>query len=349
MSEKSVLPPQLAEYDDERLGSAREKLQGSKASDYMREFDPIIVDLPDGRQTAYYYFETENQSNAKTVIHFQPVANGLKPQGVPLVNAIQSLTDHNVLFVPQNNYTLTKPERKLVVNGNFAPLAEQRLRILDHAAFLGQVALNSVNLAGFSFGATDAAATMSAISRHNVGVVGSAVFGEPANIIERSRLQLLHDFVAPSSKTFVDAVLMSQLPALIELWGVSDGDSSSTYMKSDFAGFARDFVKYRNIVPALGLRYAAFADNVMDGLDATAFGARIVAHKDLDSILTPEQAFDEQTQRIAASSLARHISLRIVKTSTEKAVGHAIGDNPWFWATLVRMGIEKPGSGVNYS
>lgn len=346
MSERSVLPEQLRQYDDAVLAAARESLARLRAEDLFTFGKPQVVTLPDGRQTTYYYFEhpadSAERGNEETVVHFQPIANGMKPQAMAQVEAIMALTGQNVLFVPQNNYRLTKEEKvKVKGSGDYSPLAQQRVAILEHAAKSKKLALGSLRLAGYSFGATDAAATAQQLAKSGAGSVDALVLAEPANIANRSAKELFDDFSETSTKQFMAAVAMSQLPALQELYGIGYRNTKmSRFLMKDLVKFPYDFVRHNNFVPALGLTHATFTGQVLDGLDAMHHDARIVLHKDLDSAISPADDYELAADIIAQQAAPRGVEVANVRTSTPEQMGHAIGDNPWYWATMARIALN---------
>lgn len=346
MSERSVLPEQLRQYDDDVLAQARESLARLRAEDLHNNGNIHVVTLPDGRQTSYYFIKKLSDSpevhNEETIVHFQPIANGMKPQAMAQVEAIMALTGHSVLFVPQNNYRLTKQEKaKVKNNGDFSPLAQQRVAILEHAAKKNRLELGSLRLAGFSFGATDAAATAQQLAKSGSGSIDALVLAEPANIAIRSPKELFDDFSETGTKQFMAAVAMSQFPALQELYGVSDSNTRmSRFLLKDLVKFPYDFVRYNNFVPALGLTRATFTGQVLDGLGAMHHDARIVLHKDLDSAISPADDYELAADIIAQQAAPRGIEVVNVRTSTPEQMGHAIGDNPWYWATMARIALN---------
>lgn len=346
MSERSVLPEQLQQYDDDVLAEARDKLHSLSAKSLHEPGNPYVVTLPDGRQTSYYYFKpragwTLNRAE-ETIVHFQPIANGMKPQAMAQVEAIMALTGQNVLFVPQNNYRLNKREKaKVRVNGDFSPLAEQRVAILEYAADRGQLALGSLRVAGFSFGATDAAATAQQLAKTGAGSVDAMVLAEPANIADRKPQELLKDFNQTGTKQFMAAVAMAQFPALTELYGLQNPNTKmSPFLAKDLVKFPYEFVRYGNLVPALGLTNATFTKQVIDGLGAMHHDARIVLHKDYDSAISPADDYELAAAIIAEQAAPRGIDVVNIRTSTPEQMGHAIGDNPWYWATMARIALN---------
>ncbi|MFO0882312.1 MAG: hypothetical protein U0491_02580 [Candidatus Saccharimonadales bacterium] len=354
-TKRSVLPAMRIEtdntsvriaksLDDETLLNARMARAGKTALDLRRmaTSEPVIVPVDDNRTTYYHYFDAPGAE--QTVVHFQPVANDLEhhPQGAAQAAAINAL-GYNVVFLSQNVTELTKEERKKVWRGDLSPLGEQRLRVLEFAANAGHVDLGNLALAGYSFGASDSAITSALIAEKGVGEISSAVFGEPANIADRSVGALALAFAGPKAaggKQLIDSVLLSQDPALIELWGAKEGEKSSGYMDVDFMHFAKAIIKRDNLWLAAALRHNAFADDVERGISAMESG-HIVLHKDHDSILTPSEAFEKTRQRLTVAAQLGSVSLSTVYTASEPWIGHAIGDNPWFWASLVRLSREK--------
>ena len=340
----SVLPQELAAWDDGRLDITREQVhEDYPTAESLRlavsSAEPIIVDLPDGRQTIYYYFAHPDGGDRRTVVHFQPVANGLKPQAVPRIAAIQRLTATNVLFMPQNSTTLTASELNQLRKGNFGPLADQRLFSLKHAHDLGHVSMDALNLDGYSWGATEVSALIKKMP--DSGEIDSAVLAEPANIIKRSLGRLGFDFASPSSSKLLDAVRMSSDPALIELWGA--GDIPSSFMEDDITSFAKDLLRPANLVGIAGLRYPGFANDVIAGLSAFRENSRLLLGKDRNSILTPISAFGRQVAQIGRAAMdlgLPDIFLNVTYISTEQGLGHASGDNPYIRATLIRMALQ---------
>jgi hypothetical protein len=344
MFSKSVLPPELVKFDDDHLATARESISRLGAEDLRSLGEKILVTLPDGRKTHYAYFPNLSAASTDTLVHFQPIANGIKPQAIAQVAALRALTEHNVLFVPQNNYTFTKNERKQVLSGDYSPLAEQRLRIVEHAASLGYIALDSIKLIGYSFGATDAAATGAEITKKDAGIIRAAVFAEPANVVNRSSLALFKDFSSTKTDKFLEAVTMADLPALSELYDIRNRKiMPSTFMTQDMAKFPYEFIRYGSTITARGLRFANFAIEVSQALESTAVGSNVVIHKDLDSDLAPLSAFNEQSAEICQAADKRGINVFDIRTTAENQLGHAIGDNPWFWATLSRIALKSIG------
>ena len=347
MKNTSVLPEQLAQYDDEKLAEARQKVAGLSASRLREKDNPYVVTLPNGRQTTYHFFTPPKGYTdfpaEETLVHFQPIANGMKPQAMALVHALMALTGQNVLFVPQNNYALTRPEKqRMRDDGDFSPLAQQRVKTLEYAAKRGHVALQSLRLAGFSFGATDAAATTQALAKSGAGMVDALVVAEPANVTDRTTKELLHDFNETGTKQFLASVAMSQFPALTELYGLKeDGTGASRYLYKDLAKFPYDFVRHGNFPPALGLRHATLASQVVDGLGAMRPDATLVLHKDLDSSLAPLGDYEFTADAIKEQALSRGVHVVDIRTSTPERAGHAIGDNPWYWATMARIALAQ--------
>lgn len=352
---QSVLPAMRIDADhypvrtawsltDEVLTEARYSLRGTQAEDLraLAAQPSTVVPIDDSRNTYYHFFESPGAEH--TVVHFQPVANDLEhhPQGASQAIAMNAL-GYNVLFLSQNATQLTKNERKKVWHGDLTPLGEQRLRILEFAANEGHIELGSIALAGYSFGASDAAITSALIAEKGIGTIRSSVFGEPANITNRNVLKLLLDFAGPKAaggKQLIDSVLLSQDPALIELWDAKRGAKTSLYMKEDFAHFARAILKRDNLWLAAALRHNRFTQDVERGLVAQKGGV-MVLHKDHDSVLTPEADFSEVERRLTIAAKLGDVSLISVRSASEPWVGHAIGDNPWFWASLVRLSLDK--------
>lgn len=334
----SVLPHELSLYDDELLAVAREEVDHYKASDLRNFGEPTVIDLIDGRQTTYYSYPVEESRG--NIVFFQPVANSMKPQAMAQVLAMQALTKRSVTVIEQNNYKLNHRERQLVSHGDFAPLGEIRLQAIEQA--LGRSALDDeLTISGFSFGATDAAATSAAIARHDAFEIDGAVYGEPTNILRRSLLSLGKAFAGTSDTELLGSVLMAKFPALTELWDISSDGKKSSYLNKDLRGFVIDFSKHRNITPVRGLCYPNFANDVVSSLATVKPSGNIIVHKDDDSVLTPRNAFDRQIKVIKdAVGTDMEINIEDIRTTTDEKVGHAIGDNPWAWSTIVRLALK---------
>lgn len=327
--------PNGIEYDD-GLDSALEYLQPFCADDLRNFGEPTIVNLADGRQTTYFDYPIKDSSG--TILFFQPVANEMKAQAMGQVKALHTF-NKNVVVIPQNNIRLTKAERKLVKNGNFSPYGEIRLQAIAH--YLGSRAIEGdITLAGYSFGATDAAATGAAIARHDAFEISGASFGEPTNIMNRSLLDIGKAFAGPSTEDLLNSIQMSNFPALIDLWEISPDGKKSKYLNRDLRGFVINFMKYRNLPAVKGLCHPTFAGDVATMMDAVADDGVIVVHKDLDSLLTPYEAFKDQFDQIVVAGLLKGIRVKRILTSTDQKVGHALGDNPIAQRGLVLPAIK---------
>lgn len=346
MKDTIQLPNGLEQMNDDKLAAAREATAHLTAADLRAIGDPVILDLPNGRQTRYYHYPLDGAEG--TIFFYQAVNQNMTPQAMAQVYAMQTLLNRSVVVFPQNCIVFEHADVKKIRKGDFSPYGEVRLRGIEHA--LGRTSVSGdITIAGFSFGATDAAASAKTIAEKQALAVDTLVVAEPANIAKRSILGLAKDLLSTSSQDLIHAVQAADMPALSELYDISKNGKKSTYLQQDFVQFARNFAKPSNgnLNVARGLRKAKLTSQLEKAFKAMAENGLVLLHEDTDSKLTPEGALDEVYSRLR-STLNQHprfnpnnAELAMIKTSTPDKQGHAIGDNPWAWSSIVRTAIER--------
>lgn len=339
----NVLPRGLEQFgvNDDQLAKARSETHGLLTASLYVYGDPVMVDLPRGEQSYYFFYRNGDTPPEKTFIHTQPMSNDMNAQASAQVHAIQRLTGQNVLVIPQNNYHLTAKERLKVASGNFDPIGDKRLFLLQHAHYAGHLVLDSLRAGGFSLGATDNSATMKAVAEKEVGEIEALAYGEAVNQKRRFPTTVTWDFTSPSTDKLSDAVLMSKFPALVELFGVSEEDKKSPYLSKDLSVFAKNFIMHHGLSILFGLSGSSFSEDVIASLPAMKKGSNLVIHNDRDSLLTRKLATDEVKSEVTQAATPYGVDVTAIETSTERKIGHAIGDNPWLWATIVRISLKQ--------
>lgn len=347
MKDTIQLPNGLEQMNDDKLVAAREATAHLTAADLRAIGEPVILDLPNGRQTKYYHYPLDGAEG--TIFFYQAVNQNMTPQAMAQVYAMQALLNRNVVVFPQNSIRFEFGDIKKILGGDFSPYGEVRLRGIEHA--LGRAAVSGdITVAGFSFGATDAAASAKTIAEKQALAVDTLVVAEPANIAERSILGLAMNLLSTSSQDLIHAVQAADMPALSELYDISKNGKKSTYLQRDFVLFARNFAKPRNgnLNVAFGLTNPTLRSALEAAFKAMAENGLVLLHEDTDSMLTPKGALDE-TYAHLQSVLDEHsekynpnnAKLAMIKTSTPDKQGHAIGDNPWAWSSILRMAIDR--------
>ena len=340
------LPNGLEELNDAKLAAAREVTAHLTAADLRNIGEPTIIDLPNGHQTKYHFYPVDDAEG--TIFFYQAVNQNMTPQAMAQVYAMQALLKRNVIVFPQNCIEFEHADTKKIRSGDFSPYGEVRLRGIEHA--LGRTAVDGdVTLAGFSFGATDATASAKVIAEQQALAIGTLIVAEPANIAKRSLARLSKDFLSTNTQDLIHAVQAADMPALTELYAIRESGKSSPYLQKDLVNFVRNFVKPENgnFNAARGLRKATLGPALDGVFKAMAEDGLVLLHEDTNSRLTPEGALDKIYSRLQ-SVLDQHpednpnnAELAMIKTSTENEQGHAIGDNPWAWSSIVRTAIER--------
>ena len=336
------LPRGLEAFNDSQLTEAREATAHLTAADLRNIGEPTTFELRDGRETFYYSYPLEGAEG--TIFFYQAVNQNMTPQAMAQVYAMQALLNRSVVVFPQNSIGFNRAERKQIRRGDFSPYGEIRLQGIEHALGSGAVG-GEITIAGYSFGATDAAASGAAIAKHKSLEVTAAVLAEPANITKRNIGRLALDLFSTSSKDLIHAVQAADFPALTELYKIAPSGKSSAYLRRDFLKFAKNFLKIGNGNgnASLGLTKPEFASDVIGMFDAMANNGLVFLHEDLDSKITPEGALDQQYREIETANIIsnrRTIALRKLRTTTLDKQGHALGDNPWAWASIIRSALE---------
>ncbi len=216
-SKYPVIVPELSKYWDQRIAEAHQSAAEVSLSEFTDSVLPICP--RHGRHTTAYADLSPRQTHdpSQAIVVFMPFANDWSCNAALRISLLQnSLPQPRRIIVFPNNtfndnsvYILTPTERAVIAGGDFSPLIERQLRVLE------TLGIKHIQVIGYSQGAAIGAAALCIAAAGAQFTIGPSGLFEPPNVVVRNPRQLVKDFLG--ARQFAQAVNGSAIPAFSEL------------------------------------------------------------------------------------------------------------------------------------
>ena len=217
--------------------------------------------------------------------------------------------------------TYSYKERRAFAAGDFSPLSDRVLRVCE------ELGVRSIQTAGYSQGAATGGALLARAAHHGIGVRNSGLF-DPPNVVDRTPLELVHDFVATGVESGFRAARGAHIPAINEANGTVLADRIIGRVKA-----TRSYVHAHNRAIANGLAHRTFGRNA-DRFLRDFPDAHLLCMRAELSTVTPKEAFDKQVQYLS------HHPGR-VQAIEISGIGHEFAENPLSYALLAARALRN--------